>query len=46
MFDGSCLLVGLGSDVLGFLVFGLFFDGFGHIEDEGREVLEFEFVVL
>jgi hypothetical protein len=46
VFDGSWLLVGLGVDVLGFLVFGLFFDGFGHVEYEGGEVLEFEFVVF
>jgi hypothetical protein len=40
------LLVGLGVDVLGLLMFGLFFEGFGHVKHEGGEVLEFEFVVL
>jgi hypothetical protein len=44
--DDRCLLVGLCVYVLGLLMFGLFFEGFGHVEYEGREVLEFEFVVL
>jgi len=44
--DDRCLLVGLCVDVLGLLMFGLFFEGFGHVKHEGREVLEFEFVVL
>ncbi len=46
VFNHRRLLVGLGVDVLGLLVFGLFFECFGHVEYEGREVLEFEFVVL